>query len=302
MTDTPTAGPGGAAAARVAIVGSGPLADEVVRNLGLAGIPVAVHRSADFWTTLRLADLQACYCAVAADADAQARRRLNRLCQVASVDFVSVTLGGQGLVVESFPFGSDGGSACLECEPPLAGVEDAGPAPDPIATSIAGALAAAAALQCASHGARRLCMAEPTDAGMSVPLRRRAGCAACAPPWRTPRVIRTRNRWLARDPFAREAAALAGQLLRLSDPLATAWECTSCGAVPAASPDTAPAACPQCGSDAVRIEATDTFTLGELMERFGAGALPVKFAVADIGGTAVCFDLEAGDGDGPPPG
>ena len=298
MSDTPASPPGGAA--RVAIVGSGPLADEVARNLALAGIPVAVHGPSDFWTSLRLADLQDCYCAVAAGLDVEARHRVNRLCQVASVDFVSVALVGPGLVVESFPFGSDSDCACLGCEAPLAGTDEASPAPDPIAASIAGALAAATALHCASHGARRLSLAEPTDAGAVVALRRRDGCPACAPPWRAPRVIRTRNRWLARDPFAREAAALVGQLVQLSDPLVTAWVCASCGSVPMppASHDESPAACPRCGGGPVRIEATDTFTLGELMDRFGTAALPVKFAVADIGGTAVCFDLEAAGATG----
>ena len=301
MSDTPASLPVGAA--RVAIVGSGPLADEVARNLALAGIPVAVHGSSDFWTTLRLAELQDCYCAVAADADAEARRRLNRLCQVASVDFVSVALVGPGLVVESFPFGSDNDCACLGCEAPLAVAGEASPAPDPITASIAGALAAATALQCANHGARRLSLAEPTDAGAVVALRRRPGCPACTAPWRAPRVIRTRNRWLARDPFARDAAALAGQLVQLSDPLVTAWVCANCGSVPASGAATAasPTACPRCGGESVRIEATDTFTLGELMDRFGAAALPVKFAVADIGGTAVCFDLDTGSTTGRSP-
>ena len=297
MSDVPASAPRGAA--RVAIVGSGPLADEVARNLALAGIPVAMHGTADFWTSLRLADLQDCYCAVAAGADAQARRRLNRLCQVASVDFVSVALVGPGLVVESFPFGSDLGCACLCCEAPLDDAGEAAPAPDPIAASIAGALAAATALQCANHGARRLSLAEPTDAGAAVALRRRPGCPDCAPPWRAPRVIRTRNRWLAREPFARDAAALAGQLVQLSDPLVTAWVCANCGRLPAAAAqDAAPAACPGCGGS-LRIEAADSFTLGELMDRIGAGTLPVKFAVADIGGTSVCFDLETGHASGP---
>ena len=53
--------------ARIAVIGTGPVAAEVVRNLGLVGIPVAVHSPEEFWRTLRLAELQECYCAVAAD-------------------------------------------------------------------------------------------------------------------------------------------------------------------------------------------------------------------------------------------
>jgi hypothetical protein len=129
-------------AARVVVVGEGALASEVVRNLALAGIPSALHRPADFWSTLRLADLQDCYCAVAAGCDRQSLRRLNALVQVAGVDFVSVSLGPDGIVLATFPYGSDTECACAECD------LDTGPAdlvaaqPDPIATGIAGGLAA----------------------------------------------------------------------------------------------------------------------------------------------------------------
>ena len=47
------------------------------------------------------------------------------------------------------------------------------------------------------------------------------------------------------------------------------------------------------GADSVRIDARDTFSLSELTERFGRGPVPAKFALAEIGGLAVCFDLEA---------
>jgi hypothetical protein len=120
--------------ARVAVVGSGPLADEVVRNLGLVGVPAALHPAEDFWGTLRLADLQDCYCAVAAGIEPAARRQLNALCQVAAVDFVCVSRAPCGVTVETFPFGSDPGCACLECEAPAEGAGFARSVPDPIAT------------------------------------------------------------------------------------------------------------------------------------------------------------------------
>jgi len=287
--------------ARVAVIGSGPLAAEVVRNLGLVGVPAAVHRPEDYWQTLRLADLQDCYCAVAAGLAVQDRRRVNALCQVASVDFVRVATGPHGLTVETFPFGSDPGCACLECDAPLDDDARDAPVPDPIASSIAGALAAAAALHCADQGARRLYAPEIDEASTLVPLQRRQDCGACAPPWRTPRVVRTRNRWTGRDFLAADAASLAAQVVRLSDAIVTGCECAGCG--PLASLQAlvnrpvavaaALSACPGCGADSVRITARDTFSLGELTERFGDGPVPAKFAVAEIGGTAVCFDLEA---------
>lgn len=287
--------------ARVVVIGSGPLAAEVVRNLGLVGVPVAVHRPEDFWQTLRLTDLQDCYCAVAAGISLAATRRLNALCQVAATDLVCVATGAHGIVVETFPFGGDPGCACVECDAPVDGGDLASPVPDPIAASIAGALAAAAALHCASEGARRLFAPEVNEASTLVPLARREGCLACATPWRAPRVIRTRNRWTARDFLGAEALALADQSVRLSDAIVTACDCAGCGPVAAltalvngpAPEATAVPACPNCGADSVRIEARDTFSLGELTERFGRGPVPAKFALAEIGSVAVCFDLEA---------
>jgi hypothetical protein len=289
-------------AARVVVVGEGALAGEVVRNLSLAGIPASMHRPADFWATLRLADLQDCYCAVAAGCDWQALRRLNALVQVAGVDFVSVSLGPEGIVLGTFPYGSDAGCACVECDFGAEAADVVAVQPDPIATGIAGGLAAAAALQCAGTGARRLSIPALVAASTSTPLQRRDGCPACAPPLRAPRVVRTRNRWAPRAAICPDTAALDGQTLRLSDPIVIRCECPHCGPVAALDgavnrplrelPDETPA-CPGCGATALRVEVRDEFSLRELAERFGGGPVPAKFALASIGGIAVCFDLES---------
>jgi hypothetical protein len=287
--------------ARVAVVGAGVLAAEVVRNLALVDIPATVHAPEDFWQTLRLADLQECYCAVAAGGSHDARRRLNQLSQVAGIDFVNVSLGADGIMVESFPFGSDPDCACLECEVGLTADDGLPHASDPIAASIAGALAAAAALHCSGHGARRLSIPDLNGASTSVLVERRRGCPACATLWRAPRVIHTRNRWSTRDFLQPDASALAAQVVRLSDALVAACECADCGSVaasagvlnrPAAQFAAAAPLCPGCGA-ALQIESRDAFSLGELMERFGGGPVPTKFALAEIGGTTVCFALEA---------
>jgi hypothetical protein len=292
--------------ARVAVVGAGPLAAEVVRNLELVGIPVAVHAPEDFWRTLRLADLQECYCAVAVGGDHEARRRLNQLSQVAGIDFVNVSLGSGGITVESFPFGSDPECACVECDIELTADDGLPQAPDPIAASIAGALAAAAALHCSGQGARRLSIPELNGASTSVRLERRLDCPACTNAWRAPRIIHTRNRWSARDFLRPDAPALAAQVVRLSDALVTACACADCGPVaalagtvnrPAAQFAASPPMCPNCGA-AVQLESRDAFSLGELMERFGGGPVPAKFALAEIGGATVCFALEAAARDG----
>jgi hypothetical protein len=287
--------------ARITVIGTGPVAAEVVRNLGLVGIPAAVHSPEDFWRTLRLAELQDCYCAVAADGSEAARRRLNLLSQVAGVDFVNVVLGADGITIDAFPFGGDPDCACLECSASLAAAEPA-PTHDPIAASIAGALAAAAALHCSGQAARRLSIPELDGASTAIQLERSATCRVCTSLWRTPRIIRTRNRWSASDFLKPEATALAGQRVRLSDPVVTACRCADCGHVgaladfvnrPAAAVATAPPICPGCGAAAVQVEVRDEFSLGELMDRFGGNPVPAKFALAKIGGLAVCFDLEA---------
>jgi hypothetical protein len=287
--------------ARVAVVGTGALAAEVVRNLGLAGIPASMHSPDGFWTTLRLAELQECYCAVAAGLEPDARRRLNGLCQVAGVDFVNVGCDADGISVETFPFGSDAGCACLECDPrgadPVTRRE-----PDPISTSVAGALGAAAALHCAGHGARRLLISDLHEASESAALQRRDDCPACASPWRAPRVIRTRNRWSASESLRQDTAQPGDQTVHLSDAIVVTCECTTCGPVPElaarinrpAPRGEAVIACPRCGATPLRIETRAAFTLDELMARFGHEPVPAKFALATIAGVAVCFDLEAG--------
>jgi hypothetical protein len=120
-------------------------------------------------------------------------------------------------------------------------------------------------------------------------------------PWRAPSIVRTRNRWTGRVPLAADPPSLEAQAVRLSDAIVTECECAGCGPLaalaafvnrPVAQVAALPA-CPGCGADTVRIGARDTFSLGELSARFGGGPVPAKFALAEIGGTAVCFDLEA---------
>lgn len=307
MSEPATTGSGGQAGtaggpARVAVVGTGALAAEVVRNLGLAGIPASMHSPDGFWTTLRLAELQECYCAVAAGLEPDARRRLNGLCQVAGVDFVNVRCDADGISVETFPFGSDAGCACLECDPRGADPVTRRDAPDPISTSVAGALGAAAALHCAGHGARRLLISDLHEASESAALQRRDDCAACASPWRAPRVIRTRNRWSAPESLRQDTAQPGDQTVHLSDAIVVTCECATCGPVPEPAAQInrpvprgdAVIACPRCGATPLRIETRAAFTLDELMARFGHEPVPAKFALATIAGVAVCFDLEAG--------
>jgi molybdopterin/thiamine biosynthesis adenylyltransferase len=273
----------------------------------------------DFWDTLSLKRLQGYDCAVSAVDNFEARLKLNQLCQIARVNLVNAGLDSRWAVVESFPFSSGEESACYECTLPesayariaeryscggllrRARVERRIPT-TAITASVGGALAVSAALRLggeeACHAQRRLVDTVGGSAS-TVTIERRAGCAGCAALAQPPRVIRIRNHWPS--PVDPEAIIVAEQPLQLSDALVTGYECANCGPLEQAGDyvnrragafDDGIAICPRCASPSVRVEIRDTFTVAELSTRFGGGSVPAKFALADINGGAVCFDLE----------
>jgi hypothetical protein len=136
----------------------------------------------------------------------------------------------------------------------------------------------------ATSAPRRVVMLIDTIAGSSTVtvLDRNADCAGCQGMLDQPVVVRTRNRW-ALAPEMNEVGHALGQVLRLSDPLLTGYECAQCGALPeaaryldrrAADFDDSIATCPRCVQPAVRIEIRQRFELGELVERFGTRPVP----------------------------
>jgi len=273
----------------------------------------------DFWDTLSLGRLQEYDCAVSAVDNFEARLKLNQLCLIARVDLVNTGLDSRWAVVESFPFSGAFDPACYECTLPesayarvaeryscggllrRARIERRIPT-TAITASIAGALAASAALRLggdeASHARRRL-VDTVGGAASAVAIERRGNCPGCAQFAQPPRVIRTRNRWMA--PADPAADVVAEQPLLLSDALVTGYECASCGPLEQAGRyvnrragafDDSIAVCPNCAAPSVRVEIRDTFTVGELSARFGGERVPAKFVLADINGGTVCFDLE----------
>lgn len=276
----------------------------------------------DFWDTLSLAQLRRYDCAIAAVDNFEARLRLNQLCLIARVNLVNAGLDSRWAAVESFPFAASGDAACYECALPesayarvaeryscgglrrRAGLERRIPT-TAVTASVAGALAASMALRLGGeaprHAQRRL-LDTIGGAGTSVGIERREGCPGCGAFVRPPRIVRTRNRWSPRrDDQSVAGPGIVEQPVRLSDPLITGYECAACGPLEeaarfvnrrAAAFDDGIATCPQCTAPAVRIEIRDAFTVGELTARFAGGPVPAKFALAEINGDAVCFDLE----------
>jgi molybdopterin/thiamine biosynthesis adenylyltransferase len=273
----------------------------------------------DFWDTLSLGRLQDYDCAVAAVDNFEARLRLNQLCLITRVNLVNAGLDSRWAAVERFPFATADDAACYECTLPesayqriaeryscgglrrRASLERRIPT-TAITASVAGALAASAALRLggeAPREAQRRMLDTLEGAGSCVAIERREDCPGCASFAKPPRVVRIRNRWTG--PAVLASDAVTAQPLQLSDALVTGYECASCGPLAQAGQylnrrvsdfDDGIATCPSCASPSVRVELRDTFTVGELSARFGSGRVPAKFALADIGGGTVCFDLE----------
>jgi molybdopterin/thiamine biosynthesis adenylyltransferase len=277
------------------------------------------HIAGDFWDTLSLGRLQEYDCAVSAVDNFEARLKLNQLCLIARVNLVNAGLDSRWAVVESFPFGVGDEPACYECTLPestyariaeryscggllrRAQVERRIPT-TAITASVAGALAASAALRLGGDEPRRSQRRLVDTIGgvaSTVSMERRPDCPGCARFVQPPRVVRIRNRWS--PPVDSVAEDVADHPLQLSDALITAYECANCGLFAQATEfincragafDDGIATCPNCSQPSVRIEIRDTFTVGELSARFGDGGVPAKFALADMIGGVVCFDLE----------
>jgi molybdopterin/thiamine biosynthesis adenylyltransferase len=278
----------------------------------------------DFWEHLGVSQLAEYDCAIGAVDNFEARIRLNQMCLLAGTSFVSAAIDSRHAAIESFSHGDAWGGACYECHLPesaygrmaerysCGGLRRRARASQQVPTtavtaSVAGALAASTALRLGASGderpASRRVLVDTIAGGSTVTvLDRNADCVACQGMIEQPVVVRTRNRWVL-APEVDEASQSLGQVLRLSDPLVTGYDCAQCGALPeaaryldrrAADFDDSIATCPRCATPAVRIEIRQRFELGELVERFGPRPVPAKFALADIGGRTVCFDFEEG--------
>ncbi|MCX7891595.1 MAG: ThiF family adenylyltransferase [Burkholderiales bacterium] len=273
----------------------------------------------DFWDTLPLAALAGYDCAVAAVDNFEARVRLNRMCRIAGVDFVSAGIDSRLASLEAFPFASNPDCACYECHLPesayqriaaryscgglrrVAAAERLVPT-TAITASVAGALAASAALRLgrdAGDGARRV-LFDTIGGGASVAaLARRAGCAGCGDLGERPRVLAARAAWRER------IAAIADDVaVQTSDPLIVGYACARCGDRSRAGQyvlrrardfDDRIAICAACGEPAVRIDIRDEFTAAELVRLYPDRPPPAKFAIARAGDGALCLDFETDD-------
>jgi hypothetical protein len=278
----------------VAVVGAGRIGAELIRNLGLMGIgrvevfesdPRASARlrsrypvhDGDFWDELTLARLREFDFAVCTIADCAARVRMNQKCLVANVSLLQAWTEDGVAIVGAYPFGALDDCACFECDAdraatpmPLASLRLTVAESDPdavaqVATcSIAGALAAALIVRIAagSHGrvARRASLDTTSGAGSSVELSRDPDCVRCRGLARPVPIVYTRNRWSVSSAVATSSPGTLEQNVQLSDDI-----------------DGLPG---------------HSFSVGELVERYGGGPIPAKFALTAVEGRVVCLDFE----------
>ena len=280
----------------VAVVGAGRIGSELIRNLGLMGVgcvevfesdPRASARlrsrytvhDGDFWDELTLARLREFDFAVCTIDDPAARVRMNQKCLVANVSLLQAWTEDGVAIVGAHPFSALDDCACFECGAdrtatpmPLASLRltvgesaaDADAGAHIATCSIAGALAAALLVRIAagSHGrvARRASLDTTSGAGSSVELSRDPDCVRCRGVSRPVPIVYTRNRWSVSSTVATWSPGTLEQNVQLSDDIE---------GLPGHS-----------------------FSVGELCERYGGGAIPAKFALTAVEGRVVCLDFE----------
>jgi molybdopterin/thiamine biosynthesis adenylyltransferase len=272
----------------------------------------------DFWNTLDLQDLTTYTGVIGAVDNFEARLKLNQLCQIAQVNLVNTAMDSRWVSVESYPFSLSQAAACYECHLPDSayarvaeryscgglrrrGVTERKIPTTAITASVAGALAVSTALRLGDARkmpARRMFVDTIGGGSRVTELVRREQCPGCEAFEREPRLVNVGNRWTRRATAAERGTA--GQVLRLSDALITAYRCANCGEMESADHyinrravefDDSIVLCPGCGKSAIQIEIRHRFRLQELIDRFGERPVPVKYALTEIDGVTVCFNF-----------
>jgi len=270
----------------------------------------------DFWNTLSLSALAGYDCAIAAVDNFEARVRLNRMCRIDGVDFISAGIDSRHATVEVFPFAAEATCGCYECHLPnsaykriaerysCGGLRKAAAAERLVPTtaitaSIAGALATSAALRLgrdAGGGARRVFFDTIAGTSSVAALERRAECVGCGDLGDRPRIVPARADWNRRI-----ADVPADAAVHTSDPIIVGYECAQCGDTSRADRyvlrraldfDDRIAICAACGKAGVRVDVRDEFTATELARLYPDGPPPVKFATARLPDGALCMDFE----------
>jgi hypothetical protein len=244
------------------------------------------------------------------DEDGTTVGHLNELCLLTGVRFVVVGTHGAALTVGIYPFDAADDAACHTCNGSEAFRSNARAGRgDALTHRIAAGFALTLGLPEAMPGlpvSRRLVGSSLQGRVQTIDVLREHGCSVCSDAPGPIRIVRTRNCWGSPAGLADLGREILEQVVRVSDAIITGVTCSACGVLTAEQStqyvnrralETADdqAACPVCArTGSLQFSSRRDFTLAELAERFGNGPAPVRYALARLAGTVVCFDLDDG--------
>jgi molybdopterin/thiamine biosynthesis adenylyltransferase len=275
----------------------------------------------DFWRTLPLHRLRDYSCVICCVDNFEARIRINLMCRLSVVNLINIAIDSRFASVEVFPFTHASNVGCYECTLPpsvyrrisqrysCGGLRKLGyverRVPTTILTSsVAAGMAVSFALRLPQSSERsiRYFVDSISAASTNSEVAKNPNCIACGSVRDRVYVIRCDARlasklpdWMLLD---------AGELtLRLSDRVIVSRKCKLCheslslglkdrGLTRAADFDSSLEVCRNCKQESVRIEMRDTFNIRELLGTYQGQSLPIKFAMLDIDGATVVFDIE----------
>lgn len=280
----------------------------------------------DFWTTLTFSHLQeatAVFCCVD---NFEARIRLSRLCAIAGKPLVNIGIDSRFGVVELFPFDHSPMVPCYECGLPPAAYGaiakryscgwlrkialDQKKIPTTVLTSGAAAsLAVSLYLQRAMSGGAlqssfRYFQDTFTGNTTRSEITARSGCPGCGDLRETRIVVRADRR--LRSLFPELLSSLHEGRVLFSDRILTHVRCRTCDTNAGGETmfdvadkfDETLAMCPHCGERAREVGLRDEFDVRELLNEYGARAIPGKFLMCTLGSYQIVIELE-GDSEWP---
>lgn len=274
------------------------------------------YENGELWDSLSIGQLKgfnAVFCCVD---NYEARIRLNELCLWAQVDFYNLAIDSRYVAVEKYPFSSDIGCACYQCNLPASvyarikeryscgwlkkkAYEGKKVPTTAITASCAGALACSLFLQRnhrdSPQGSVRLYLDTISLSSTLAFLDHQEGCF-CSSIHYDYVYFKVKNR-PCKD-YLRDNGITKDFPLYLSDKVILDVLCRNCGAVTHVNDnahryDESIAYCSSCKTNSNDVVIKDILTYEELISSFGRTELPVKFLYFYKGQHQILLEMEA---------
>jgi molybdopterin-synthase adenylyltransferase len=250
----------------------------------------------------------------------EARLRLNQLCLIAGVDLINAAIDSRFVSVETYPY-SRWDVACYECHLPESAYQRVAQryscgglrkvafreqkvATTVITASIAGAMAAAAALRLGERAkppnaappqSQRVFCDTHSMASQVSGLARQDGCACCSGFATRPTIEPTDANWRALlQAMTRNELAV----LTITEPIIVSCVCARCGGAVstavgqrARDHDDSLSCCKRCDKPSMSIEIRDRFAPDEFLALYADSTPSVAYALLDDGAQQRCLSL-----------